>query len=125
MRTGTLMEQVARQAGVDGGIDLLTPHGAARGPLRGMPANADERWRPAPDPATGVLHLDPEFSIPTTAGPLTWRLYYDAQNDWATSTWASAEWGFGWHASFPPRIHYAQFDVEAHIMREDGELIRF
>src|SRR5215813_6793877 len=104
MRTGTLIAQVARQAGVDGGIDLLTSHGAARSPLRGFPADADERWRPAPDPATGVLHVDPEFSLPTTAGPLPFRLYYDAQSYQMTETWVNAEWGFGWHASFPPRI---------------------
>lgn len=39
---------------------------------------AELHWRPTPD-AMGRLVQDPDFTLPTTAGPLTWRLFYDSR----------------------------------------------
>src|SRR5436853_7635320 len=60
----------------------------------------DLEWHPEPDPATGALTQDPDFTLATTAGPLAWRLFHDSQNA-ATDS----EWGFGRSASWPLRLN--------------------
>jgi hypothetical protein len=58
---------------------ILTPGGA---PTFGTAQLADQADRcaayaPLPGP-DGRLRVDPEFELPTSAGPLPWRLVYDS-----------------------------------------------
>jgi len=76
-------------------------------PGRGLSADADIRWRPVPDPATGALQVDPEFSLPTTAGPLNWQLWYDRHHEQGGNV--GYDWGYGWRASFPLRLAKVDF----------------
>src|SRR5712691_10780022 len=95
MRILEMVEAIEAQAREAGGFAVITPPdwAAATTP------DADLVWRPAPCPADGSLAQDPDFTLPTAAGPLAWRLFY---NSGQAST--NSEWGYGRQASFPLRL---------------------
>jgi len=78
-----------------------------------QPKDADLLWRPVPDPVDGSLIQDPDFTLPTAAGPLAWRLFYDSGQANTNS-----EWGYGRQASFPLRLISDGTTVT--VMRDDG-----
>jgi len=110
MRILDLVEQVSQRAEAQGGMTFLSPSRAARG----EPPSADPHWRPAPDPTDGVLVQDPDFALPTTAGPLTWRLFHTS-----AGTRVRTEWGLRRRASFPLRLTSVGTTVT--VMHEDGQ----
>src|SRR4051812_45379754 len=77
------------------------------------PSMAAHRPLPRPD---GALVQDPDFTLPTTAGPITWRLFYNSDD-----ADVPGPWGFGRRASYPTRL-FAQTDesgTSVVIERED------
>ncbi len=77
---------MAELAGQPGGIQFVDLNGA---PAPDALASAELQWRPAPD-RSGALVQDPDWTLPSTAGPVTWRLLYDAQ-----AADQSGPWGYG------------------------------
>lgn len=82
-------------------LDDQSPHNRAHAPL------------PSPD---GDLVQDPEITLPTTAGPLSWRLFYYSYRK------LDGEWGYGRRASFPLRLcsHASGGITTVMLEREDG-----
>src|SRR5689334_11095540 len=76
-------------------------------------AHSDPRWRPAPSPTDGSLVQDPDFSFPTTAGPLTFRLFHSSVNASQDS-----EFGSGRRASWPLRLQSDGTTVT--VMHDEG-----
>ena len=109
MRILEMVEQMAAQVPEIAGPDFLTPPGWAAA----RPQDADLAWRPAPDPRDGSLTLDPDFSLPSTAGPVVWQMF----NNSSQSTFLY-EWGNGWRASFPLRLFSDGTTVT--LQHEDG-----
>src|SRR5687768_10710799 len=100
MRFLEMAEQVAELARQQGGAFYLTEEGIRPGPLP-LPVaapGADPQWRPAVQP-DGSLLQDPDFSLPSTAGPVQWRLFYDS-----STAAENTAWGYGRRASFPLRL---------------------
>src|SRR5438874_1309512 len=58
----------------------------------------ERAWSPLPSP-DGQLVQDPEFTLPTTAGPLRWQLFYHSYR-----AYLDGAFGFGRRASFPMRL---------------------
>src|SRR6266566_908763 len=92
-----------------GGPDYLTPPGWAAA----RPPDADLLWRPAPSPIDGSLLQDPDFSLPTAAGPLNWNLFYNS-----TNAAADSPYGSGRRASWP--LTLASDGTTVTVMHEDG-----
>src|SRR5437879_4932723 len=113
MRILEMVERIAQAAEAEGGMKFVTPAGSAAGPSGGTPPGADPHWRPAPNPAARRLAQDPDFSLPTTAGPLTWRIFHES-----TQAGTDSEWGFGRRASFPLRLMSDGTTVT--VMHDDG-----
>ena len=89
MRLQEQIMQTARQAEASGGATFL-------GPDSSLGPGSDARWRPTPDPVDGSLCFDPEFSLPSVGGPVTWRLFYNSvRSD------RGFEYGWGRFGSFP------------------------
>jgi YD repeat-containing protein len=80
----------------------------------GMPADADARWRPAPHP-DGSLIQDPDFTLPTAAGPLTWRLFHDSSDPTTIGPWGARR-----RASFPLLLHRSGVPSVVTVMHDDG-----
>src|SRR5438128_8506782 len=96
MRVLEQVQRIAEQMEEAGGPEVLTPPGWAAA----RPADADLVWRPAANPLDGSLFQDPDFSLPTAAGPITWRLFYNSS---AAAT--NSDWGYGRRASWPLRLN--------------------
>src|SRR5262245_20774815 len=79
----------------------------------GTPQDAHPHWRPAPDPTSGALTQDPELTLLTNAGPITWRLFYDSANA-GTFT----EYGYGRRASWP--LHLDDDGTTVSVSADDG-----
>jgi YD repeat-containing protein len=77
----------------------------------------DPWWRPVPN-TDGSLLSDPELTLPTTAGPLVWRLYHDSTR--ATQLY---DYGRGWRGSFPLRLDSDGTTVT--VEHEDGGLRQY
>jgi RHS repeat-associated protein len=106
-----LAEQTASQPG---GIQFLTPQGVQAG-SRGQ---VDPCWRPAPALSDGSLVQDPDFTLPSTAGPVRWSLYHDSK-----TADTDSEWGWGRRASFPLKLTSDGTTVT--VMRDDGAFRQF
>src|SRR5438876_79231 len=113
MRILELAERLAQEAQAMGGMRFVAPPEMVAEPRAGIPSSADPRWRPAPDPLSGGLTQDPEFSLPTTAGPVTWRLFYDT-----SSAGTDSGWGSGHRASLPLRLDNT--GIPLMVEHEDG-----
>jgi hypothetical protein len=114
MRILDLVERMTAQTRAQGGALRLETDAPPHDPQSAtLPGEADLRWRPAPNPNTGALFLDPEFTLPSLAGPVTWRLFYDS-----TSAGTDSEWGYGHRSSFWPRLVDNGTDVS--VYHEDG-----
>src|SRR5438034_243508 len=87
MRLLDQIAQTTRQAQAAGGPTFLA-------------ADHDPRWRPAPDSADGALRLDPEFSLPSAAGLLTWAVFYDSLT-FVNNTWKETLAATGLEYGFP------------------------
>src|SRR5438876_11077037 len=79
------------------GTDVIPPPGWAAG----QPRDANPRWRPAPEPASGALVQDPDFEFPTIAGPLAFRLFHNSNAGASDSPF-----GFARRASWPLHLSY-------------------
>src|SRR5712692_656565 len=117
MRILEMVEQIQRQAETRGGMTFLAPIPPTPQPTPSLPADADPRWRPAPN-ADGSLFQDPDFTLPTVAGPLNFGLFYDGN-----SVSQDSEWGFGRRGSFPLRL--VQTGTTVTVMHEDGTLRQY
>ena len=73
MRFLEMAQQLAESA-ASGGLRVLTPEGSRPA----VPEDIDPCWRPAPD-AAGNLLQDPDFTLPSTAGPVHWALYHHSE----------------------------------------------
>jgi YD repeat-containing protein len=110
MQISKLMKEPENlRSGVTTGADYPTPPGWAAG----QPPDADLRWRPAPDPCDGSLLQDPDFTLPTAAGPLNWNLFYNS-----TTAATDSPWGSGRRASWP--LTLASDGTTVTVMHEDG-----
>jgi YD repeat-containing protein len=109
MRILEMVEEIEEQAEAAGGYELVAPPGwsAATTP------DADLHWRAAPNPISGGLFQDPDFTYPTTAGPLAFRLFYYSGNAAVAS-----EYGSGRRASWPLRLTSDGTTVT--VMHDDG-----
>jgi YD repeat-containing protein len=114
MRLLEMAEQMARRAEAAGGPQYLVPPGWADP----TGANADRRWRPVPH-ADGSLTVDPEFSLPTAAGPLEFRLFHSP---------VFAESGDpSWGASRGASVSLQLLDTAGSVVvdREDGNVRQY
>src|SRR5438876_278874 len=89
-------------------------------PLDGQ-SSRERAFAPLPSP-DGKLVQDPDFVLPTIAGPLPWRLYY--YSDLADQ---SSEWGYGRRASWPIRLCAETSGVvtTVYVEREDGNGVHY
>ena len=119
MSFGAMLERMQQQIREEGGLRALSLSGDPSAGAAGRPAPAaDPHWRPAPDPGDGSLVQDPDFTLPTTAGPLRWSLFHDSRNAAATG-----EWGYGRRASFPLKLTTDGSTVT--VTYEDGNARQF
>jgi hypothetical protein len=125
MRFEAMIEQRAAQAREPGSPQLLpaswlSPALTAAPAPEASPdtgAGADRQWRPAPE-ADGTLLQDPDFELPTTAGPLRWSLFHDSSTAAATGPW-----GYGRRGSFP--LNLTSDGTTVTVMHEDGLYHRY
>jgi RHS repeat-associated protein len=83
-------------------------------------------YSPLPQPS-GELVCDPDFVLPTTAGPLPWRLFhYSALPD------TPGPFGYGWRSSWPLRLCADNsgtlatgYRVTVTMEREDGNSVQY
>ena len=93
-------------------LDSQTPH--------------QRTYSPLPQPSGELIH-DPDFSLPTTAGPLIWQLFhYSALPD------TDGPFGQGWRASWPLRLcadvtgaYASGYLVTVTLEREDGNSVQY
>ncbi len=111
MLSAILGDNLARSFGV-AGLEEQTPHERAYSPL------------PQPD---GTLIHDPDFSLPTIAGPLVWRLFH-----YSSLPNNAGCFGNGRRASFPMRLCAdvtgttpAGYIVTVNMEREDGRSVQY
>jgi YD repeat-containing protein len=114
MRLLEMIERQTEQAQREGGRQFITLPG---GPAT-LPVDADRQWRPAPNPVDGSLLQDPEFTLPTCAGPLAFRLFYDSN-----VAGTDSEWGFGRRASWPLLLRSDGTTVT--VTHDDGTLRQY
>src|SRR4051812_29342651 len=120
MRIREQIERELARAEAAGGLVFLDPGALAAaspdsGPAPGAGPGADPHWRPEPDLATGALVQDPDFTLPTRAGPVTWCLRHDSM-----SAGENGPWGFGRRGSFPLKLSTNGSVVS--VTHEDGSV---
>ena len=107
-----MAQQMAAQSQAQGGPRFVSP-GTGCGPAAGaVGSDAHPHWRPAPD-VSGRLVQDPEVTLPTEKGPLTWRLYYDS-----TRADQNSKYGYGRRGSYPLSLDNDGATVT--VQHEDG-----
>src|SRR5262249_52008222 len=109
-------DRLAEQIASRGGALILGPEEPNSRLSPGSSSGADPHWRPVPAPDGGLIQ-DPDFSLPTKAGPLRWSLFYDS-----TAAATAGPWGYGRRASFPLYLDYDSVAGVVTVSHEDGTL---
>lgn len=130
-RSNTSEEGSANSTGANSGSDSLVAASTDVFDLTGFGVSGidsqsphERAYSPRPTPTGDLIH-DPDFTLPTIAGPLSWRLYH-----YSSEPNVRGPFGYGRRASWPLRLCAEQDPPEGSIVtvmleREDGLGVTF